>query len=61
VTSFGLTIPATEDALIATDRKLSVRQKGSFLGFSIELSVAPSISESGAVYAWTWRREKRGA
>lgn len=45
VTSYGLTVPSTEDALIAAGRQLSIQQKGSFLGFSIELSVAPSISE----------------
>ncbi|KAG7535920.1 hypothetical protein FFLO_03591 [Filobasidium floriforme] len=43
VTSYGLTVPSTEDALIAAGRQLSIQQKGSFLGFSIELSVAPSI------------------
>jgi len=45
VTSFDLTIPANEQALTDSNRTLSVKQKGSFLGFSIELSVAPSISE----------------
>ncbi|WVQ82507.1 hypothetical protein IAT38_004636 [Cryptococcus sp. DSM 104549] len=43
VTSYTLSLPATGDAVLAAGGALSIPQKGNFLGFSIELSVATSI------------------
>ena len=46
VTSYGLSVPANEQALTDRNLTLSVTQKGNFLGLSIELSVANTICTS---------------
>lgn len=42
-TGMWLTIPPNADALVATGQELSVKQRGNFLGFSVELSVASDV------------------
>ena len=42
----ALSVPATEDALTAQGYELGVKQRGNFLGLSIELSVADQISKA---------------
>lgn len=46
VTQISLSVPPTEDALVAQGAELGVKQRGNFLGFSVELSVADQISMS---------------
>ncbi|TYJ52266.1 hypothetical protein B9479_007140 [Cryptococcus floricola] len=43
VTSITMSIPSNGDGVVAENLALSIPQKGNFLGFSIELSVATSI------------------
>lgn len=44
-----LSVPPTEDALTAQGYELGVKQRGNFLGLSIELSVADQISKISVV------------
>jgi hypothetical protein len=46
ITQVSLSVPPTEDALVAQGAELGVKQRGNFLGFSVELSVADQISMS---------------
>ncbi|WVR06098.1 hypothetical protein IAU60_003126 [Kwoniella sp. DSM 27419] len=48
VTSFSLNVPNTPEAVAAANLQLSIPQKGNFLGFSVELSVANTIMGSSA-------------
>ncbi|KAJ9111439.1 hypothetical protein QFC19_001208 [Naganishia cerealis] len=43
VTQLSWSVPNTEDALVSQGYELGVKQRGNFLGFSIELSVADQI------------------
>ncbi|KAJ9114611.1 hypothetical protein QFC22_005484 [Naganishia vaughanmartiniae] len=43
VTQIAWSVPSTEDGLISQGYELGVKQRGNFLGFSIELSVADQI------------------
>lgn len=43
VTSLAVAIPPTTAALAEAGRHVSIAQKGNFLGFSIELSVADAV------------------
>lgn len=44
ITQITLSVPPTEDALTGQGYELGVKQRGNFLGLSIELSVADQIS-----------------
>ncbi|WVF70633.1 hypothetical protein IAT40_005426 [Kwoniella sp. CBS 6097] len=48
VTSFSLSVPANSQAVFDAGLQLSIGQKGNFLGFSVELSVANTIMGSSA-------------
>ncbi|WVW82605.1 hypothetical protein I302_104616 [Kwoniella bestiolae CBS 10118] len=48
VTSYTLTLPANGQAVLDSGLSLSIPQKGNFLGFSVELSIANSLMGSSS-------------
>lgn len=56
VTQIAWTVPSSEDGLLSQGYELGVKQRGNFLGFSIELSVADQISTCLPLQSYSYER-----